>query len=162
MPHTNKQKFLKAQHKESTYWQEFSYAEYLRTMSEDAIKCKICKGYYWEGYKKKCDCKQPNKAMKEKKPDCKNHPTEVKHYTGELQQLANDISDLRYDKLSEFLGWLEMSLEEDAKSDYYGGRKHLASELIFATVGIKDAHIHIQRAWEVCKSHMDINNPESK
>ena len=52
---TNKKEFLKSEYKDWTYWQEFSYAEFLRTMKGDEVKCK-CGVYYWDGFKRPCNC----------------------------------------------------------------------------------------------------------
>lgn len=57
----DKKKFLKSEHKHWEYWKDFSYAEYLRDNSEDAIKCK-CGVYHWEGLKKPCDCDPQQKT----------------------------------------------------------------------------------------------------
>ena len=54
--HTNKSKFLKSEHGKWEYWKGFSYAEYLRTMAQDATKCD-CGVYYWKGFKRMCNCK---------------------------------------------------------------------------------------------------------
>lgn len=53
---TNKKAFLRSEHGEWEYWKDFSYAEYLREMSPDALKCPTCKVYSWEGCKKRCNC----------------------------------------------------------------------------------------------------------
>lgn len=52
---TNKKDFLRSEHGEWEYWKDFSYAEYLREMSQDATSC-ACGVYYWRGFKKRCDC----------------------------------------------------------------------------------------------------------
>ena len=51
-----KKEFLKSEYDTWDYWKGFSYAEYLRTMAQDATKFD-CGVYYWEGLKKKCKCK---------------------------------------------------------------------------------------------------------
>lgn len=53
---TNKKEFLKVEHGEWEYWKDFSYAEYLRVMECDAVKCPTCKVYFWDGCKKRCSC----------------------------------------------------------------------------------------------------------
>ena len=92
--------------------------------------------------------------MSERKPDCKNHPTDIKGYKNKRDQLAKDLSNLRYSELADILEYLGMNLIEDARKDIEGDRKELGASLAMAGAGIKDAQTWIQRAWNISKPYM--------
>ena len=57
------------------------------------------------------------------------HPTEIKNHCGTLFKEAQNISNLRYDKLGEFIGEITKYLKQDAKADSERGRPILAKTL---------------------------------
>jgi hypothetical protein len=58
-----------------------------------------------------------------------NHQADVKRYPGTLADLAEEIGDLRYDALAEFLRLLHAKLDRDASKDDGRGRARLAASL---------------------------------
>lgn len=83
------------------------------------------------------------------------HTSKVKHYNGTNSELAEAISDLFYDTLSELLHELAVKTNLDAEKDYARGRTKLASELTEAAKHIEDASKHIANAWEICAPYVD-------
>jgi monomeric isocitrate dehydrogenase len=57
------------------------------------------------------------------------HKTWIKNYERDFERLAEEVGDLRYDSLSEFLDLLAKKLKSDAHKDRDRGRRHLAEEL---------------------------------
>ncbi|WP_444926770.1 hypothetical protein ACJJI4_01220 [Microbulbifer sp. TRSA002] len=83
------------------------------------------------------------------------HTSKVKGFDGELNQLAENVGDLFYDSLSEFLSDLSEKLENDSKADYGRGRKVLAKELHESSVSLRLASENISRAWDICSPFVD-------
>lgn len=78
-------------------------------------------------------------------------------YEGPLDQLVEEIGDLRYDVLEEFLDKLSIKLREDALADYKRNRPKLAYHLNTAHYFIAFAKTQIKEAWRISKPYM-INN----
>jgi hypothetical protein len=74
------------------------------------------------------------------------HGTAV-DYPGGLQQLANDLGNLRYDSLAQFLHLLSDKIEQDGEADLGRNRPKLAGHLHRAAE-------EIARAWQLCKPFM--------
>jgi hypothetical protein len=87
----------------------------------------------------------------------KIHSDHIKGYNGTVYDLANDIGDLKYDALHEFLEALTLKLRKDSEADTGRGRNHLASSLSRASDKISDASVHIDMAWEISKPFMNSN-----
>jgi hypothetical protein len=77
------------------------------------------------------------------------HKTEIKGY--DLQTLANEIGDLRYDALQKFLLCLALKLQKDALKDGKRGRTKLANQLDEASNNIEKSAEHIEKAWIICE-----------
>jgi hypothetical protein len=90
----------------------------------------------------------------------KIHKTEI-DYEGGLEKLANDIGDLQYDALEEFLDKLSNKLREDALADYNRNRKQLSFCLNSAHYFIRLAKNQIKNAWKISKPYMELNNGPS-
>src|SRR3989304_4489734 len=61
--------------------------------------------------------------------DCSKHKKTVEKYPGDLKSLAEDIGNLHYEYLTEFLTHLSWKLNSDADKDYNAGRTKLSWEL---------------------------------
>lgn len=79
------------------------------------------------------------------------HPEEVEKYTGNLNELATDIGNLRYDKLADFLDALRAKLANDSEDDQNGKRYKLSAQLQEAAVSIESALTAIENAWEISR-----------
>jgi len=93
-------------------------------------------------------------GLKTDKPNCEDHPETVEKYDGNLKELAEDIGDLRYDKLAEFLNQLEIKIYDDAYNDFNGKRLKLSGFLLDASILISDLKNKIREAWHICKPYM--------
>lgn len=74
------------------------------------------------------------------------HNTELE-YPGGFDKLTEDLGNLRYDVLAEFLNKLSKKLNKDAEADNNRGRRQLAKQLIYAGK-------HVGNAWKICKPFM--------
>jgi len=92
--------------------------------------------------------------MKNNKPTCENHATEIEGYEGKLDLLAEHIGDLRYKELAEFLRSLAFKLDGDAYADYEAGRIKMFDVLTQAAKHITIAEGHIDNAWRISKPYM--------
>ena len=88
------------------------------------------------------------------KPDCKHHLEDISKYKGTLKQLANDIGDLRYDKMEKLLGYLESKIRRDSGVDKKAGRDKLGGRLTYAAGAISELRNQIRRAWIICAPYM--------
>lgn len=78
------------------------------------------------------------------------HPTKILA-THDPKELAKQLSNLRYDKLAEFLQHLADKLENDWLADMKRGRGKLADQLHIAHCNLQEAHRCIAKAWEICE-----------
>ena len=79
------------------------------------------------------------------------HKDQVEKYDGSISQLANDIGDLKYDTLAEFLKLLAKKIQEDGDKDQTRGRVKLARELHSCAHDLRLGKIAIDKAWEISK-----------
>ena len=86
--------------------------------------------------------------------DCSKHKPTVEKYDGDLKSLAEDIGDLRYDSLSEFLGYLSEKLKKDGHKDWDGKRTQLAASLLNASVNTDKLKENIDLAWKISEPYM--------
>ena len=81
------------------------------------------------------------------------HPTNVCVHVN-LEYLAAQIANLRYDSLSEFIGHLQQQILVQSKVDCEKGHKKLAEELLKASNHLAFTETYIEAAWNISKSHM--------
>lgn len=74
------------------------------------------------------------------------HLNEI-NYPGGFDKLAEDLGNLSYDSLEEFLHKLSSKMAKDAEADKGRERFLLAKQLTFAAK-------HIKNAWKICKPFM--------
>lgn len=84
--------------------------------------------------------------------DCSKH--KVPEYLSNLKQVANDIGDMPYDKVAEFLEYLEKKIHMDSVKDGEGGRRRLSLLLSRASYQITILRIQFEKIWELCKPYM--------
>ena len=77
------------------------------------------------------------------------HTNKIKSIDIENKDLANEVGDLYYDSLSEFLSHLAKKLETDGDADSKRNRKKLAYNLYMASKLISDASKHIDESWKI-------------
>jgi len=86
------------------------------------------------------------------KSDCSKHI--VPEYLSDLKKVAEDICDMPYDKVIEFLEHAERKLIRDANNDRKGGRLKLWILLTNSAFRIRETTREFEKVWEVCKKHM--------
>jgi len=82
------------------------------------------------------------------------HQTEIKNYNGSIQELADEIGNLRYDSLSIFLNLLAEKIERDSFKDRSRKRIKLATNLEKSSKFLKQAKLEIDSAWKICEPYM--------
>ncbi len=82
------------------------------------------------------------------------HKTWIKNYEQDFGRLAEEVGDLRYDSLAEFLKLLARKLCTDAGKDRDRGRRQLSESLNEAKEGLAKAADSIGVAWRICEPYM--------
>ena len=81
------------------------------------------------------------------------HKTRISGYKM-MDELCEEIGNLRYDSLADFLKLLRDKLKNDSEKDLKRGRNKLAAELFYASCRIKEASESIGKAWGISSPHM--------
>lgn len=82
------------------------------------------------------------------------HSAWIKKYEGNFEQLAEEIGDLRYDSLFEFLELLSKKIEQDSQKDKGRERTQLANSLQQAATALRDSAKHVKTAWQISEPYM--------
>lgn len=82
------------------------------------------------------------------------HKAWIKNYERDFERLAEEIGDLRYDSLAEFLQLLSRKLELDGDKDLKRGRQRLSESLFVAKDHLQQASKASQLAWEISAPYM--------
>lgn len=97
----------------------------------------------------------------EKTMSCEKHPTKfiVETSFGQeiefsMEELADRIEDMRYDKVAEFLRFLAEAFLDRSVADNNAGKRKLAVELQCVYGWLSNAASECEEAWEICKPHM--------
>ena len=85
------------------------------------------------------------------------HSKTLKNYPDSFEKLAEQLGDLTYDSLAEFLMFLSEKMERDSIADAQRKRVKLANELEETARLLKKASGHITTAWDICEPYMDVN-----
>jgi hypothetical protein len=85
------------------------------------------------------------------------HQETVEKYSGTLAELAEDIGNLKYDALAEFLRLLSLKIEQDSVKDASRGRHKLAVSLQECAKSLGHSSAAIERAWQICEPYMRNN-----
>lgn len=85
-----------------------------------------------------------------------------KHKTEFDKELVNQISDLRYDVLSEFLEQLSVKIIKDGHKDIEKGRKKLGETLMWIAQHLRKASGQAFAAWVICKPYMEEKEKEER
>ena len=83
------------------------------------------------------------------------HTQSIKSIEIDNETLAEEIGDLYYDSLSDFLAALSKKLKADGDADSARGRKRLASHLHEAAKHLEEASTHIDQAWQISAPHVE-------
>ncbi len=81
------------------------------------------------------------------------HPDRILDYPHSLPKLAEDVGDMRYYALAEFLSSLADKLARDGDADAARGRTQLSASLRRAASTIADAAREIEKTQAICAPH---------
>ena len=93
--------------------------------------------------------------MKNNKNNCEDHPTTIDGFGNGMRMLADEVGDLRYKELAEFMYELGEKLRFDSRKDKEAGRSQLAFVLERSASHIMIAHKKIESAWRICEFYME-------
>jgi hypothetical protein len=82
------------------------------------------------------------------------HPAHVPGWDGSMQDLADAVASMRYDKLQEFLSCLAFRILADGDADAKRNRKKLAAALHAAGAALRCSSANIKNAWLISKPFM--------
>jgi len=83
------------------------------------------------------------------------HKKTIDKYNGDISELVNDIGDLHYDTLKDFLLLLSVKLEKDSIKDNKNNKPQLSNTLKNASNSIYDSYLHICDSFIISKKYMD-------
>lgn len=82
-----------------------------------------------------------------------DHKTKITGFET-LESAAEEIGNLRYDALRDFLDALSNKIQRDAEADFKRGRKKLARKLMALSVDTAMCAFSAKQIWEICEPHM--------
>lgn len=82
------------------------------------------------------------------------HPITLEKYAGSLDDLAKDVTQMRYDVVAKLFGSVAGNMHADAKADRTRGREQLATKLERIAHALDEAKEEMDAAWEICKPYM--------
>lgn len=82
------------------------------------------------------------------------HKDEVENYQGSMEELAEEVGNLKYDALANFLALLSEKIEKDGAKDASRGRIQLAGNLQVCAEKLKEAQSSIDKAWIISEPYM--------
>lgn len=82
------------------------------------------------------------------------HRSEITNYSGTMEELAEEIGNLKYDALARFLELLAHKIEADGKKDESRGRVQLSGNLYKTAEKLLESKTYIEKAWVICKPYM--------
>lgn len=81
------------------------------------------------------------------------HKSEIEKYNGSMNELAEDIGNLRYDALAVFLQLLYDKIVIDGTMDKKRNREKLSVCLENCSKALNLAKSEIDKAWMICKPY---------
>ena len=87
---------------------------------------------------------------------CEKHKRTIDKYNGSISELVEDIGNLHYETLAEFIKELSSKIERDAKKDEAAGRTQLSEELYGAAEYLEITSTYIEQAWVISKPYMNV------
>jgi len=90
--------------------------------------------------------------------DCSKHKKEVAGVS-DMRELANQIGDLHYEALKEFLCHLSYKIWEDSVKDKEAGRIQLSNALLHTSIRIDLAYECMKDVWRISKTFMNPSTP---
>lgn len=82
------------------------------------------------------------------------HKHKVEKYGGTMEDLAEEIGNLKYDALAKFLELLADKVKIDGDKDEGRGRIKLAGHLHECSAKLRECQLSIEEAWGICAPYM--------
>jgi hypothetical protein len=82
-----------------------------------------------------------------------DHKNYIENYKGNLKELAEDIGNLKYDALADFLRLLSEKIKKDGEKDKLRGRIKLSTSLFNCSEKIGQSAENIDKAWEISEPY---------
>jgi hypothetical protein len=82
------------------------------------------------------------------------HKAWIDNYKNNFEQLAEEIGNLRYDTLSNFLELLATKIKKDGQKDEGRGRQKLANLLYQTSNLLEDSAKTMSKTWDLCEPYM--------
>lgn len=89
------------------------------------------------------------------------HKSWIKNYERKFEKLVEEIGDLKYGALSEFLELLGKKIQKDGQKDRSRGRIKLSESLRNSGIALIESSENMKEAWRICEPYMfpkDITN----
>jgi len=83
------------------------------------------------------------------------HPWSVEGFDGTLDELAEAVGNMRYDKARDFLEYLADDLKRQADEDKAKGRTDLADKLYKTAETLYAARDSMDAVWKICEPQME-------
>jgi len=87
---------------------------------------------------------------------CSKHPLDIPGWDGSLEELADAVENMRYDKAYAFVHHLSRAFRKRALRDRVSGKKMLAHNLSQAADHLDATSEAVFKSWVVCKPHMKV------
>jgi hypothetical protein len=82
------------------------------------------------------------------------HKSEIINYPGSMEELVEEIGNLKYDALARFLELLANKIETDGKKDEARNRIQLSGNLYMSAERLIESKVFIEKAWGICSPYM--------
>ena len=82
------------------------------------------------------------------------HKIKLESYPGTMEEFVEEIGNLRYDALSDFLNLLANKIQKDGDNDKNRNRVKLAQHLHDCSKKLRDCQSSIDKAWIICEPYM--------
>lgn len=82
------------------------------------------------------------------------HPLNIPKWEGTLEELAQAVENMRYDKTAEFLKYLAQCFRDRSKTDKLAGKLKLHNALYNVYTRTDVAAEYTKDAWKICEPHM--------
>jgi hypothetical protein len=96
------------------------------------------------------------------KDTCDKHPLNVPGWEGSLEELANAVENMRYDKTAKFIFYLSRALSARARRDRFSKKFKLSNQLSSCACALEMAANSVRLAWEICEPFMKGSVDENK
>ncbi len=79
------------------------------------------------------------------------HKSEIEKYPGSMEELVEEIGNLKYDSLAIFLELLAHKIQKDGQKDKERNRVKLSNNLFKSAEKIKESKEFMDKAWVICE-----------